>query len=196
VKPQVGVLALQGDYEKHAELLSELGVDASTVRTPPQLEQVDGLILPGGESTTVRKLLVTSGLLAPLLRFAAEKPVLGTCAGLILMAHRLLDAGGVEPLGLLDVDVRRNGFGRQIDSFEAELGLADAALALPQAARGVFIRAPRIARVGPAVRVLAVYGQEPVAVQQERHVGLSFHPELSGDPRWHRHWLRGVGVRS
>jgi 5'-phosphate synthase pdxT subunit len=190
------VLALQGDFEKHAELLMGLGVDAFGVRTPEQLAEVDGLILPGGESTTVRKLLVTSGLLAPLRRFAVEKPVLGTCAGLILMAHRLLDAGGVEPLDFLDIDVRRNGFGRQIDSFEAELGLAEAALAMPDAPLGVFIRAPRIARVGSRVQVLAVYGQEPVAVQQAQHVGLSFHPELSGDPRWHRHWLRGVGVRS
>ena len=193
---RVGVLALQGDYEKHAELLRGLGVDAFGVRTPKALERADGLVLPGGESTTVRKLLVTSGLLTPLLRFAAARPLLGTCAGLILMAHRLLDSGGVEPLDVLDIDVQRNGFGRQIDSFEAELGLANADLSSPAPSYGVFIRAPRIVRTGPGVRVLAVHGQEPVAVQQAQHVGLSFHPELIADSRWHRYWLRGVVERS
>jgi len=192
VTQRVGVLALQGDFEKHAELLSGLGVDVFTVRRRAELERADGLILPGGESTTVRKLLVSSDLLAPLVEFARKRPVMGTCAGLILMAKHLLDAGGVEPLALLDVDVLRNGFGRQVESFEAELGVCEPALETAEPARGVFIRAPRIQRVGERVRVLAMHQQEAVAVQEGLHLALSFHPELSGDARWHQHWLRGV----
>lgn len=192
---RIGVLALQGDFEKHAELLTGLGVDVFTVRRPFELDRADGLVLPGGESTTVRKLLVSSGLLEPLTRYADQRPIFGTCAGLILMATRLTDAGGVEPLGILDVDVRRNGFGRQIDSFETELGVADASVAGEQAPRGVFIRAPRIQRTGSAVRILAVHRQEPVAVRQGAHFGLAFHPELSDDARWHQAWLEGVQSR-
>lgn len=193
----VGVLALQGDYSLHAGLLSGLGVAVSTVRRPEELAACDALVLPGGESTTMRRLLRLEGLDGPLVEFARDKPVLGTCAGCILMASELDNAGGVEPLGLLDIAVRRNGFGTQVDSFEHALEPLDPALedGLPAGKREVaFIRAPRITRVGDGVEVLAVYGQEPVAVRRGTKLALTFHPEVTGVARWHRWWLESAGL--
>lgn len=191
-RPAVGVLALQGDFALHAELLSGLGVDVLSVRRAGELPACDGLVLPGGESTTLQRLLRINDLVDPLLEYARRRPLLGTCAGLILMASELENAAGVVPLGILDIAAVRNGYGRQIDSFESEIqplsGVGDATDPVPP--RGVFIRAPRILRVGPQVEVLAVYGQEPVAVRQGRHAALTFHPEVARDPRWHRAWIR------
>jgi pyridoxal 5'-phosphate synthase pdxT subunit len=183
---RVGVLALQGDFALHAGLLRELGVAVEKVRRPSELEGCDALVLPGGESTTLRKLMRRSGLDVAIVDFARTKPVLGTCAGCILLAHDLEDAGGVEPLGLLDITVRRNGYGRQVDSFEAtvqsdEFGSAEQTVS--------FIRAPRITRVGASVLSWGTHAGEVVAVRDGRIAALTFHPEVTGDPRWHRAWL-------
>jgi 5'-phosphate synthase pdxT subunit len=188
---RIGVLALQGDYLKHCDLLEGLGVEAFLLRRSGELEGADGIVLPGGESTTLHRLLRFDGLAAELTEYGLRRPIFGTCAGLILMAKTLSDAGGVEPLGLLDVEVRRNGFGRQIDSFEGELTVESDDPQLAQGtARGMFIRAPRILDLGSA-ECLARWSGEAVAVRQGNHMGLSFHPELAGDARWHRAWLSG-----
>jgi 5'-phosphate synthase pdxT subunit len=187
----VGVLALQGDFAAHIDLLAGIGAEPGKLRRPEELEELDGVIIPGGETTTLHRLLRSTGLLEPLREFCDGHRMLGTCAGAILMAGELEDAGGVEPLGLIDMTVRRNGFGRQVDSFEGELALT-CELGDGPPPIGDFIRAPRILRVGPSVEVLAVHGQEPVAVRQGLHVALTFHPEIHGDARWHRYWLRDL----
>jgi len=189
---QVGVLGLQGDFALHAELLAGLGVGVRKVRRPEELAGCDGLVLPGGESTTLRKLLRRSGLDAAIAEFAAQRPVLGTCAGCILLATDLDDAGGVEPLGLLDITVRRNGYGRQIDSFEAHLVLVGEKATSADAV--AFIRAPRILRVGAGVEVWGSLDGEAVAVRRGGIAALTFHPEVTGDTRWHRAWLDGFAV--
>lgn len=188
--PQVGVLALQGDFALHVRLLAALGVAATTVRRVQELAGCDALVLPGGESTTLRKLMARSGLDRAIVDFAARHAVLGTCAGCILLARELEDAGGVEPLGLLDITVRRNGFGRQVDSFEAVVQSPEFE---PEAGHtsspDSFIRAPRITRVGDGVTVWGTLDGEPVAVRCGAIAALTFHPEVTGDPRWHRSWL-------
>ena len=190
---QVGVLALQGDFALHAELLTGLGVAVKKVRRPEELGDCDALVLPGGESTTLRKLLRRSGLDKAVVDFAADRAVLGTCAGCILLASELEDDGGVEPLGVLDITVRRNGYGRQVDSFEAvvvEEG-REPDPGTPQLPVS-FIRAPRITRVGEDLEVWGRHAGEPVAVRRGSIVALTFHPEVTGDARWHRAWL-GLG---
>ena len=192
----VGLLALQGDYDRHRQALDRLGLASLQVRYPADLQQVGGLVLPGGESTTLSRLLDSSGLRGPLLEFAAAgKPILGTCAGLIMLASRLTgekraDGHGVRPLGLLDVAVQRNGYGRQIDSFTEAVSLAgDLAgdAACDAACDAVYIRAPRIVDLGPAVEVIARRPDgEVVGVRQGSIVGLTFHPELGEDTRFHR----------
>lgn len=184
----VGVLALQGDYARHAEALRAAGEAVALVDDAVALAACDALVLPGGESTTMLRLLGATGLRAPLERFVAERPVLGTCAGLILLARELAGGGRVPapPLGALDVVVERNAYGRQIDSF------ADAVDLVPAGGGpfpGVFIRAPRIRRVGPGVEVVATHQGEPVGVRQGRLLGLCFHPELTDDLRLHRYFL-------
>jgi 5'-phosphate synthase pdxT subunit len=191
--PRVGVLALQGDFREHIRSLLRLGVEATEVRLPGQLAGLGGLILPGGESTTMGKLAVEFGLLEPLRGLAAGGlPMWGTCAGLILLAR---DAGRSQPLiGALDVTVQRNAFGRQLQSFETDLSipaLADSRLPF----RAVFIRAPLVARVGPGVEVLARLDDaegragEIVAVRQGHLLATAFHPELTDDDRFHRYFL-------
>jgi 5'-phosphate synthase pdxT subunit len=180
----VGVLALQGDFALHEQALARLDVQARRIRRPGELEGCHALIMPGGESTTMSRLLDSSGLRGPLREFAEKHPVLGTCAGLILLARELEpEVGGhhhgVEPLGLLDVKVVRNGYGRQVDSFQAELTLDGD----PQPFHGVFIRAPRVIQIGPEVEVIARRGDEAVAVRQGHILGAAFHPELTDDPR-------------
>ena len=174
----VGVLALQGDFEAHSKLLRELGADVREVRTPGGLEGVDGLVIPGGESTTMTLGVEREGLGEPLRELVRSgTPVLGTCAGLIMLDR--------EHLGLLDVTSRRNAFGRQVASFEADLrldGLEGGRL------RAVFIRAPWVEDHGPEVEVLAEIEGHPVAVRQGNVLAVAFHPELSGEPRLHR-WL-------
>jgi 5'-phosphate synthase pdxT subunit len=187
--PVVGVLALQGDVREHLVTLHAQGAQARTVRRPEELEAVDGLVLPGGESTTIAKLAHRFGLLEPLRKAVANGlPVYGSCAGMILLADRLLDApGDQETIGGLDVTVRRNAFGRQVDSFEADLSLEGVEGGPVHA---VFIRAPWVEEAGAAVQVLGRVSGGPadgriVAVRQGNLVATSFHPELTGDRRVH-----------
>jgi 5'-phosphate synthase pdxT subunit len=192
----VGLLTLQGDYEKHRQAFAALGRETCGVRRPAELDRVSCLVIPGGESTTLTRLMDRVGLREPLIAFARTHPVMGTCAGLIMLARRLQGESpadyGVEPLGLLDCAVLRNGFGRQIDSFTAAVpitGLDGSADPFP----AVFIRAPRIMGVGDGVEILATHAQEPVAVRQGNLLGLTFHPELTDDLRIHRAFLAMVG---
>lgn len=183
---RVGVLALQGDFALHAGLLEGLGVAVRKVRRPEELEDCEGLVIPGGESSTLRKLMRRSGLDEAIVDFARDRAVLGTCAGCILLARDLEEAGGVQPLGLLDLTVWRNAYGRQIDSFEDAVSSDDPAL---DGSHVAFIRAPRITRVGDDVRVWARHDDQPVAVVRGRIAALTFHPEITVDDRWHRAWL-------
>ena len=180
---RIGVLALQGAFIEHLDLLRQLGVEAVAVRLPSDLDGVSGLVLPGGESTTMRKLVDRWGLREPILDLAAQgAPLFGTCAGMILLSREIVD--GDEPvLPLLDVAVKRNAFGRQLDSFEADL---DVPVLGDRPVHGVFIRAPVIERVGPEVDVLAsLEDGRVVAVRQRNVVATAFHPELAGEARFH-----------
>jgi pyridoxal 5'-phosphate synthase pdxT subunit len=182
------VLALQGDVREHLTALRGCGAEALPVRTPADLEAVDALVLPGGESTTMSRLLQVFGLEAPLReRLGAGLPTLSTCAGLILLSREVLD-GRPDQLALdvLDVSVRRNGYGRQVDSFEADLAVAPLGVA---PFRAVFIRAPLIESTGPDVEVIASFDDNPVAIAQGPHIGLCFHPEMTDDPRLHQLFL-------
>jgi len=181
---RVGILALQGDVREHATALRELGAEPVEVRLPRDLVGLDALILPGGESTTMRKLIERYGLREPILALArGGAPLYGTCAGLILLARRILD--GDEPvLPLLDVAVQRNGYGRQLDSFEADLSIPSLG---DEPLHGVFIRAPVVSDVGPAVEVLSRDDDgRPLAVRQGKVLATAFHPELTPDRRVHR----------
>ena len=182
----IGVLGLQGAFARHRAVLEELGAANRLVRYPEELDGVDGLIIPGGETTTMSKLLDESGLRAVLLAFARERPVFGTCAGMVLMARDAGDAR-VETLDLLDLAVARNAYGRQVDSFtrSLEVSLNGSLSEL----RGVFIRAPRILKIGGGVEVLVSVDGEPVFVRQGRHIACAFHPELSGTPTIHQYFL-------
>ena len=181
--PTVGVLALQGDFEEHIVALEDIGVPAAPVRTAEQLARVGALILPGGESTSVAKLMDAYDLREPLRGFARSgKPVWGTCAGMILLAERLVE-DRPEPLGLMDMLVRRNGFGRQVDSFETEVDVAGLDGGPFHA---VFIRAPAVVETGPAVEVLATLADGTVvAARQGNLLATAFHPELTTDRRLH-----------
>ena len=188
-RPTVGVLALQGDVREHLRMLDRLGVRAVAVRRPAELEACDALVLPGGESTTMAKLARTFGLLEPLReRVAGGMPALGTCAGMILLADRVEDGvPGQETVGGLDVTVRRNAFGRQVDSFEGDIAFEG----LDEPVHAVFIRAPWVEQVGPEVEVLARVARGAaagriVAVRQRHLLATSFHPEWGGDDRVHR----------
>jgi 5'-phosphate synthase pdxT subunit len=189
--PAIGVFALQGDVREHLATLTRLGVEAFPVRRPSELERCDGLVLPGGESTTMAKLARTFDLLEPLrARVKAGMPTFGTCAGMIMLADRIVDgAPGQETIGGLDATVRRNAFGRQVDSFEADLPMAG----LEGTVHAVFIRAPWVEEVGPAVEVLAEAEGHAVAVRQEHLMATSFHPEVDDDGRVHRLFLDLVG---
>jgi 5'-phosphate synthase pdxT subunit len=175
---KIGVLAVQGNFREHAAMLRRLGAQPIEVRKPDQLEGLDGLVIPGGESTTFMRLMRLYGLEEAVRRF--ERPILGTCAGLIVLDR--------EHLGLLDIDVERNAYGRQVASFEADLDLADKSESL----RGVFIRAPRVERVGDDVEVLAELDGEPVLLRQGRFLVATFHPELTDDTRVHELFLDSV----
>ncbi|MGK2867414.1 MAG: pyridoxal 5'-phosphate synthase glutaminase subunit PdxT [Mycobacterium sp.] len=184
---RVGVLALQGDTREHLAALTEAGAQAVTVRRRGELESVDALVIPGGESTAMSHLLREFELLEPLRGLLRDGlPAYGSCAGMILLAGEILDAGvpGREalPLGGIDITVRRNAFGRQVDSFEEDLDFAG----IDGPMHAVFIRAPWVERVGPGVEVLATAGGHPVAVRQGRTLATSFHPEMTGDRRVHQ----------
>ena len=187
VAPTVGVLALQGAFAAHASILRTLGVSTIEVRTAEQLATVDALVIPGGESTTMSMLLERSGMLEPLReRVVAGLPVFGTCAGMILMAAEISDGRDDQhALGAVDIAVARNGYGRQIESFEADLEITgfDAPF------HAVFIRAPLVQRAGPEVEVLASVDGDPVLCRQDQVLVAGFHPELSHDDRIHRLWL-------
>ncbi|MCB0894626.1 MAG: pyridoxal 5'-phosphate synthase glutaminase subunit PdxT [Nocardioidaceae bacterium] len=187
--PTIGVLAVQGDVREHLRVLSDLGVRATTVRRTTELDACDGLVVPGGESTTMAKLARTFDLLDPLRQRVKEGlPVFGTCAGMIMLAERVEDGVvGQETIGGLDITVRRNAFGRQVDSFEDDLDFAG----LEDPVHAVFIRAPWVESVGDGVEVLARVGHGEaagriVAVRQGPLMATSFHPEVGGDPRVHR----------
>jgi pyridoxal 5'-phosphate synthase pdxT subunit len=185
--PTVGVLALQGAFVAHVDRLRAVGAEAIEVRTPAQLAVVDALVMPGGESTTMSNLLGSTDLFDPIAeRLGDGLPVFGTCAGMILLADKILDGRDDQRhFGVLDVTVRRNGYGRQIDSFETELGLDGET----QPFHGVFIRAPRVEAVGPDVEVLSSYDGDPVLVRQGRLLAACFHPELTDDPRLHAQFV-------
>jgi pyridoxal 5'-phosphate synthase pdxT subunit len=192
---KVGVLALQGAFREHAEAFDALGADVSLVRTPAHLAGIDALAIPGGESTTIDKLLDSSGLREPVTEVVREgRPTLATCAGLIVLAREVSDGlsssngPGQRPLGLLDCTVRRNAYGRQVDSFEAALTI-EGIVGGPFP--GVFIRAPVVERVGAGVEVLATHEGRPVLCRQGTISAASFHPELSGDLRVHERFLQG-----
>ncbi len=190
---KVGVLALQGDFEAHGRALAELGARPVYVNKAEQLAEIDGLVLPGGESTTMLKLLEIENLKEPLAEFARQKPVLATCAGVILLA-RAVSHPVQESLGILDLSVERNGYGRQIDSRIVELEPSDEFLTRTEAGKmeAVFIRAPVIHDVGPNGRVLATYKDHPVLIEQDRHLAATFHPELTRDTRVHRLFLNNL----
>ncbi|MFB1297246.1 pyridoxal 5'-phosphate synthase glutaminase subunit PdxT [Mycobacterium sp. pW049] len=192
--PTVGVLALQGDTREHLAALREAGADAVTVRRLAELESVDALVIPGGESTTMSHLLRELGLLEPLrARLADGMPAYGSCAGMILLATEIADAGvpGREALPLrgIDITVRRNAFGRQVDSFEDDIEFEG----LEGAMHAVFIRAPWVERVGSDVEVLARAAGHPVAVRQGRMLATAFHPEVTGDRRVHKLFVDSLG---
>ncbi len=188
---RVGALALQGDVRVHLAALREAHCDAIAVRTAAELEAVDALAIPGGESTTMSRLIRAFGLEALLRRRLADgMPTLSTCAGTILLSRQIRDGTADQlALGVLDLTTRRNGYGRQLDSFECDLEIPE--IGAP-AFRAVFIRAPVIEAVGPAVEVLAVQGGRPVAVRQGPHLSLTFHPEMTADHRLHRLFVEGL----
>jgi len=186
-RKKIGVLALQGDFEAHRKALERAGADAVEVRSAADLEKIDGLIIPGGESSTMLKLLVMEHMLVPLRDFGRRRPIFGTCAGAILLANEVSNPDQLS-LGLMDIGVERNAYGRQLDSRIAQLN--------PEGLEGdveaVFIRAPIIRRVGEKARVLARYQGDPVLVEQGRHLVATFHPELTADSTIHRLFLDKV----
>jgi len=185
---KVGVLGLQGAFREHAQALEAAGAEAIIIKKVEQLDEIDGLILPGGESTAMRRLIDKYDFMEPLRQFAqAGKPVFGTCAGLILLAGQVVDRE--EPhLGVMDITVARNSFGRQRDSFEAALNIKD----IGEDCIGVFIRAPHIVEVGENVEVLAMHNDRIVAARQGQFLGCSFHPELTDDARMAQYFVAMV----
>lgn len=188
-RKKVGVLALQGDFEAHRKALERAGAEPVEVRSADQLESLDGLIIPGGESSTMLKLLNEEHLLDPLREFGQNRPIFGTCAGAILLASHVSNPAQ-ESLSLVDIDIERNGYGRQVDSRITRLktsGLNQDGT--DRDLEAVFIRAPIIKRVGSGAKVLAQYDGNPVLVEQGRHLVATFHPELTNDPSVHRMFL-------
>jgi 5'-phosphate synthase pdxT subunit len=184
---KAGVLALQGDFREHANVLALSGATPVEIRTAEELDHVDCLVIPGGESTTIGKLARRYDLVEPIRARAANgMPILGTCAGMIVLAQRV--EGGEPLFGLMDIGVARNGYGRQIDSFEADLRVEG----VDHAVRGVFIRAPRTIDIGPGVRVLARFEGDPVVLEQDNLLVASFHPELVGETGLHRYLLKKI----
>ena len=183
----VGVLALQGDYSKHVQILEMLNLEVLEVRYPNDLSLIDGLVIPGGESTTISDLMTRVSFHEAIKIFAKKKPILGTCAGLILMSKNISD-DRVIPLGLLDISVDRNAYGRQVDSFtdQIKVSLNDNIHNVSAA----FIRAPKINKVGSNVKILSYYNNEPVVVKQGHHLGLAFHPELVKTTFFHNYIFR------
>jgi 5'-phosphate synthase pdxT subunit len=193
---RIGVLALQGDFREHLAALRDIGVSPVPVRRASELDAVDGLVIPGGESTTMSHLLRELDLLEPLrARLASGLPAYGACAGMIMLASEILDAGVIGreavPLGGIDITVRRNAFGRQVDSFEGDVAFSG----FDEPVYGIFIRAPWVERVGSGVEVLASAAGHPVAVRQGAVLATAFHPEMMGDRRIHRLFVDMVSGR-
>jgi len=188
---KVGVLALQGDVREHVSSLIACGVDPITVRRSSEIDQIDALVLPGGESTTIAQLSEVFGIYDQIKsRIADGMPVYGSCAGMILLANEILDAKvGQKTFGGLNITVRRNAFGRQVDSFESDISFKDGSSDL---IRAVFIRAPWVEKVGEDVEVLATVDTHPVAVRSKTLLATSFHPELTADHRIHRYFIEEV----
>lgn len=183
---KIGVLALQGAVAEHAAMLSALNTEAAAVRLPSQLDGLDALIIPGGESTTISKLLTEYNLTEPIRRLANQGfPIFGTCAGLVLLAKKVPNLN-LEPIGVIDIEVKRNAYGRQVDSFEADLKVP----ALGNGNfRGIFIRAPTIEKANSGVDILCLLNESPVAVRQGKVLACAFHPELTDDLRFHKYFL-------
>ena len=186
-KKRVGVLALQGDFEAHEKALKRAGAEAVEVRSANDLDKIDGLIIPGGESSTMIKLLEQEHMLEPLAEFGQNKPVFGTCAGAILLASDVTHPAQ-KSLGLMDISVERNAYGRQLDSRIAKLPVEGS----PEEMEAVFIRAPIIRRAGPETKVLASYEGSPVLVEQGNNMAATFHPELTNDPRIHLMFIEKI----
>jgi 5'-phosphate synthase pdxT subunit len=192
---KIGVLALQGDFREHIATLRGLNVESHEVKTLEEIQAVDALVIPGGESTTISKLALAFGLMDPIrLRIAQGMPVYGSCAGMILLAKEIVDpASEQESVGGIDIKVRRNAFGRQVDSFESDLNVIGIH---GDPVKAIFIRAPWVESAGPEVQVLAAVEVEgrchPVAVRQANALATSFHPEISGDNRIHRYFLEEI----
>jgi 5'-phosphate synthase pdxT subunit len=188
---KVGVLALQGDVREHINSLIDCGVEAVAVRRADEIQSVDALVLPGGESTTISQLSEVFGVYQLIKdRIASGMPVYGSCAGMILLAEEIIDAKvGQKSFGGLEITVRRNAFGRQVDSFESDIEFADGSTDLM---RAVFIRAPWVEKVSDSVQILASVDSHPVAVRSRTALATSFHPELSGDDRIHRYFIEQV----
>jgi len=188
---KVGVLALQGDVREHIASLLACDVEAVAVRRASEIEKIDALVLPGGESTTIAQLAEVFGIYQLIKdRIAGGMPVYGSCAGMILLAQEILDAKvGQKSFGGLDITVRRNAFGRQVDSFESDIDFSDGS---NDPIRAVFIRAPWVEKVGDSIKILASVNSHPVAVRSETALATSFHPELTGDNRIHRYFIEQV----
>ncbi|OFW58108.1 MAG: glutamine amidotransferase subunit PdxT [Candidatus Solincola sediminis] len=190
-KPTIGVLALQGAFREHLQMIERIGARGIGIKYPAELHLCQGLVIPGGESTTIGKLMIEYGFLEGIRDLVREgMPVFGTCAGLIMLAKRL-DEGDQPLLGLMDITVRRNAFGRQVDSFETELYLEGIEEA-DNPYKAVFIRAPWIEDTGPEVKVLGRFEGKPVIARQDGMLVCAFHPELTKDSRIHRHFLKMV----
>ena len=186
---RIGVLGLQGDFREHVEMLRLMGVETLVVKLPEDLELIDGLIIPGGESTTMGRIMIDMGL-KDLLKEKIESgmPVFGTCAGMILLSKKV--EGYDQPLlGVLDVEIERNAYGRQVESFEVDIEIPELG---DRPFRAIFIRAPKIKKAGEEVKIFAKYGKDPVLVRQGNILASSFHPELTGDTRIHNYFMRMI----
>lgn len=188
---RIGVLAIQGDWEKHVEMLSRLGVETIPVRNPEDLKSLDGLVIGGGESTTMTKVMATEGMLDSVAGFGHHHPVMGTCAGMVLMG-RSADDSRVRPFGWLPMTVLRNAYGSQVNSF-CDMGRVQG-LAGSEEIEMVFIRAPKLGTLSDGVEVIGTCREEPVIVRYENHLAMAFHPELTDDSRIHQMWLAGVAA--
>lgn len=184
MNPIVGVLALQGAYQKHIESLSRIGIQSKIIRQPSEISNCSALILPGGESTTISLLLQKNGLYEAIVRFADTHPVMGVCAGMILMADEV-DDDRITPLGLMPFKASRNYYGRQAQSFSADIKLSFD----DKPFNALFIRAPAIESLAPEITILATHNEDAVMIGMGKHIALSFHPELSHDTRVHEYWL-------
>ncbi len=186
----IGILALQGDYEKHQQMIASMGIQTRLVLTQQDLSACSGLIIPGGESTTLTKLMIKHNLWDDIRAFGKDNPIFGTCAGLIVLANKVT-SNHVEPLGLIDITVNRNAYGRQIDSFIDTVDLlwnTDS----KESYEGFFIRAPKIMSCGPNVQILATHNNEPVMAEQGNILVATFHPELTNDTRIHQYFVQKI----